>query len=98
MVINVKTVYDKFSRKIPFLRKEGMSVFNGHFDVTGACDYLKGIKTGLEEIRLLDYLVYRPLPKAITDLRNKPDVHPDSYEMQLYYKKVFTACREGIQA
>lgn len=98
MVINVKTVYDKFSRKIPFLRREGRSVFNGHFDVTGACDYLKGIKTGLEEVRLLDYLVYRPLPKAITDLRNKPDVHPDSYEMQLYYKKVFTACREGIQA
>jgi hypothetical protein len=27
-------------------------------------------------VRLKDYLVYRPIPKAILALRDKPDVHP----------------------
>jgi hypothetical protein len=30
---------------------------------------------GQEEVRLKDYLVYRPMPKAILALRDKPDVH-----------------------
>jgi hypothetical protein len=40
--------------------------------------------------------VYRPIPKAILALREKPDVHPQSYEMQLYYEKIMKVMREGI--
>jgi hypothetical protein len=45
---------------------------------------------------LKDYLVYRPIPKAILALRDKPDVHPESYEMQLYYTKLMKVMKEGI--
>jgi hypothetical protein len=48
---------------------------NGHWDVTETKEFLEGIRTGQEEVRLKDYLVYR-LPKAILALRDKPDVHP----------------------
>jgi hypothetical protein len=47
-------------------------------------------------VRLKDYLVYRPIPKAILALRDKPDVHPESYEMQLYYTKLMKVMKEGI--
>jgi hypothetical protein len=69
---------------------------NGHWDVTETVEFLTGIRTGEEEIRLKDYLVYRPLPKAITALTVKPDVHPQSYDMQMYYKKINKAMEEGI--
>jgi hypothetical protein len=46
----------------------------------------RGHSTGRKRC-LKDYLVYRPIPKAILALRDKPDVHPESYEMQLYYTK-----------
>jgi hypothetical protein len=29
-------------------------------------------------------------------LRDKPDVHPESYEMQLYYTKLMKVMKEGI--
>jgi hypothetical protein len=97
MKINSRLRYDPFNfKKLPFLKKVGDRVFNGRFEVTDAADRIPGIVTGEEEIRLKDYLVYRPLPKAIVKLREKPDVHPDSYDMQIWYQKVWAAVHEGI--
>ncbi|MCK5788599.1 MAG: hypothetical protein KAH32_06350 [Chlamydiia bacterium] len=83
-------------KKLPYLKQVEERVFNGNFDVTDAADNLVGIKTGEEDIRLLDYLVYRPLPKALVDFYKMPDVHPKSYDMQLYYKKIWEGVKEGI--
>jgi hypothetical protein len=55
----------------------------------------RGHSTGRKRC-LKDYLVYRPIPKAILALRDKPDVHPESYEMQLYYTKLMKVMKEGI--
>jgi hypothetical protein len=97
MRISAKTKYNRYSEtKLPFLTKTGDKIMNGHWDVSETKEFLEGIRTGEEEIRLKDYLVYRPLPKAITALRDKPDVHPQSYDMQLYYKKIDKVMREGI--
>jgi hypothetical protein len=52
---------------------EDGTIMNGHWDVTETKEFLEGIRTGQEEVRLKDYLVYRPIPKAI---ETKPDVHP----------------------
>jgi len=83
-------------KKLPFLERQGDAIMNGHFDVTDVKHRLTGIVTGEEEIRMKDYLVYRPLPKALTDLAIKPDVHAQSYDMQVYYGKITTAIREGV--
>jgi len=97
MYINYKLKYDKFSqRALPFLSKVDGKVYNGSFDVTKAVDYLEGVKTGEEEVHLRDYLVYRPLPKVLKDLGTMPEVHPQSYEMQVWYKKIFKALEEGV--
>jgi len=97
MRISAKTKYDRYSEvRLPFLSKVDDTVMNGHWDVTETCEFLGGVRTGQEEVRLKDYLVYRPLPKAITALRDKPDVHPQSYDMQLYYRKIDKVMREGI--
>lgn len=97
MKINTKFIYNKFNtKKLTFLTKKEDRMFNGTWDVTDAADYLTGIRTGEEEVRLLDYLVYRPLPKALLALRDKPQVHPQSYEMQLYYRKLYKAITEGV--
>jgi hypothetical protein len=79
-----------------FLLMEDGTIMNGHWDVTETKEFLEGIRTGQEEVRLKDYLVYRPIPKAILALRDKPDVHPESYEMQLYYTKLMKVMKEGI--
>lgn len=98
MRISAKTSYDRYSKvKAPFLNfGEDGSISNGHWDVTETLEFLTGIRTGEEEVRLKDYLVYRPVPKAILALRDKPEVHPESYEMQLYYKKIMKVMKEGI--
>lgn len=98
MRISAKTTYNRYDKsKVPFLtiNDEG-SIMNGHWDVSETHEFLAGIRTGKEDIRLKDYLVYRPIPKAILALRNKPEVHPESYEMQLYYEKIMKVMREGI--
>jgi hypothetical protein len=41
---------------------------NGHWDVTET-RFLEGIRTGPGRGALKDYLVYRPMPKAILALR-----------------------------
>lgn len=98
MRISAKTAYDRYSKaRLPFLSySEDGTVMNGHWDITETKEVLEGIRTGKEEVRLKDYLVYRPIPKAILALRDKPDVHPESYEMQLYYEKIMKAMKEGI--
>ena len=99
MKLSGKSIYDKFDyRRVPFLTKDEDSerVYNGHMEVTDAVDYLHGIRTGEEDVRLLDYLVYRPLPKRIKDLGILPNVHPQSYELQLYYRKLNKALKEGV--
>lgn len=97
MIIRAKTTYNKFNfKKVPFLEKVDEKVMNGSWDVTDAKDYLKGIKTGDEEIRLKDYLVYRPLPASLLKIGKKPDVHPQSYEMQKWYATLDSALKEGL--
>lgn len=98
MRINTRLKYDRFSNRIiPFLQKtEDGKILNGSWDVTDAPQYLRGIRTAEDTVKLSDYLVHRPIPKAITNLRNKPEVHPHSYEMQQYYAKLNTVMKEGI--
>lgn len=99
MKISVKTTYRRFDEKrVPFLVQENGKVLNGHWDVTDTPEFLTGVRDNEHEVRLKDYLVYRPVPKAILALREKPAVHPQSFEMQQYYTKVFKACTEGIYA
>ena len=97
MYIKYRAEYDRFNdRLLPFLVKEDGKVFNGNFEVTKASKYIRGIRTGEEEIHLYDYLVYRPLPKPLLDLGEMPNVHPQSYEMQVWYKKIYRALKEGV--
>jgi hypothetical protein len=98
MRISAKTSYDRYSKaRLPFLTySDDGTIMNGHWDITETKEFLEGIRTGQEEVRLKDYLVYRPIPKAILALREKPDVHPESYEMQLYYAKIMKVMKEGI--
>lgn len=83
-------------KKLKFLKKVKGRWLNGKYDVTDVSKRLAGIVTGEEDIRLKDYLVYRPLPKAILAMMEMPKVHPDSYDMQLHYKKLYQAVTEGV--
>lgn len=97
MRLNTRLTYNPHDfKKVTFLTKLEDKVMNGHWDVTDVPDRLTGVVTGEEEILLKDYLVYRPLPKKLLELSKKPDVHPQSYEMSLYYKKVNKAMKEGV--
>jgi len=97
MKIRGNTTYDRFNKsKVSFLTHIDDKVMNGHWDVTDTLEFLPGIRTGQEQIRLKDYLVYRPLPKALLAFKKKPEVHPQSYEMQQYYKKLVKLCSEGL--
>ena len=97
MRLNTRQQYKPHDfKKVPFLKEIDGKVMNGHWDVTDVPERLAGVVTGDEDILLKDYLVYRPLPKKLTDLSNKPDVHPQSYEMNLYYKKINKAMKEGV--
>ena len=96
--INAAVRYDPHDfKRLPFLRKDADGkIMNGNFDVTDVPKRLAGIRTGGEELRLKDYLVYRPLPKALLKLSEKPDVHPQSYDMQMYYAKLTDAITNGV--
>jgi hypothetical protein len=76
MRISAKTSYERYKTKLPFLTYgEDGTIMNGHWDVTETKEFLEGIRTGQEE-RLKDYLVYRPIPKAILALRETSLMHP----------------------
>jgi hypothetical protein len=42
---------------------EDGTIMNGHWDVTETKEFLEGITDGQEEVRLKDYLVYRPIQR-----------------------------------
>ncbi len=90
----VKNTYDKFD--LDFLQKEGDRVMNGGFDVTHVPDKLYGVPTGLEEIKLIDYLVYRPIPPELLTWRDVPDISPDSLDMENWYRDLIDYCKEGV--
>jgi hypothetical protein len=46
--------------KLPFLYGEDGTIMNGHWDVTETKEFLGAFVQGQEEVRLKDYLVYRP--------------------------------------
>jgi hypothetical protein len=94
-LFGVKNEYDPFD--LDFLRKdEHGRIWNGEFEVTNAPKRLTGVPTGHEEIKLTDYLVYRPLPKELTAWRNIPSFHPDSLDMEEWYKPLIDYCYDGV--
>lgn len=86
--------YDPFS--LDFLRREGDKIFNGTFDVTNVPQKLVGVPTGFEDIKLVDYLVYRPLPVELLKWREIPNVHPDSLDMERWYTELINFCIDGV--
>mgnify|MGYP003633249608 CR=1 FL=1 len=93
--LNVKNAYDKFD--LPFLNKDSSgTVMNGEFNVTDAPDRLVGVPTGVEDIKLTDYLVYRPLPKELIIWQTIPDYHPDSLDMDAWYADIVEFCYDGV--
>jgi hypothetical protein len=54
MRISAKTSYERYSKtKLPFLTYgEDGTIMNGHWDVTETKEFLEGIRTGQEEVRL----------------------------------------------
>jgi hypothetical protein len=63
MRISAKTSYERYSKtKLPLTYGEDGTIMNGHWDVTETKEFLEGIRTGQEEVRLKD-LVYRPYPR-----------------------------------
>jgi hypothetical protein len=89
-----KNNYDPFD--LTFLRKEGGRIFNGEFDVTDAPKKLRGVITGEEEIKLTDYLVNRPVPKALLAWQQPPNVHPDSIDMEDFYREIIRHSINGV--
>jgi hypothetical protein len=69
---------------------------NGHWDVTETKGVSRGHSYGPGRGALKDCFSIPSIPKAILALRDKPDVHPESYEMQLYYTKLMKVMKEGI--
>src|SRR5690606_15863530 len=75
---------------------EGDKIFNGEFDVTNVPDKLIGCPTGEEELKLIDYLVYRPIPPELLRWRDIPAVHKDSLDMENWYKDLVDYCIDGV--
>lgn len=92
--LEVSNPYDKFN--LDFLRKEDGKVFNGEYDVTDVPDKIIGCPTGNEELKLIDYLVYRPVPKELLTWREIPNYDKDSLDMENWYKDLMIYCREGV--
>jgi len=91
----VKNNYDPF--KLDFLRTdERGKIWNGEFDVTDAPKKLIGVSSGAEEIKLTDYLVYRPIPKELIAWREIPNYHPDSMDMEDWYRPLVNFCYRGV--
>ena len=85
-VLDVKNEYDKFD--LDFLQYDGDKIFNGEFDITNIPDRLLGVPTGEEEVNLVDYLGYRPVPVELLRWRDIPNVHPDSLDMEQWYQDI----------
>ena len=89
--------YDPFDQALtPFLTRKDGRIFNDTFDVTDAPKKLIGVPTGHEEIKLSDYLVYRPIPKELIQWREVPELHPDSLDMEYWYQDLIKFCQDGV--
>ena len=89
-MVNVTNEYDPFD--LPFLEKKDGKIYNGEFDVTDAQIKLRGVADGTEELRLIDYLVHRPIPKELIQWQNIPDFHPNSLDMENWYIPMAEYC------
>jgi len=93
--LQIKNNYDRFG--LDFFRKESSGrIFNYNFDVTDTDEKLVGIFTGKEDIKLTNYLVYRPLPKELLAWRTPPNVHGDSIDMEDFYTSIIKHCINGV--
>jgi hypothetical protein len=93
-VLDIKNVYDRFD--LNFLQHKGGRIFNGEFDVTDTPERIIGVPTGREEIKLIDYLVYRPVPKELMAWRDIPNIHPDSLDMENWYRDLMNYAQDGV--
>jgi len=94
LTLDVKNKYNRFD--LPFLIKKDDRIFNGKFDVTDTKEKLIGVRTGEEEINLIDYLVYRPLPKDLIKWQEPPNVHQDSIDMEDFYAEIIRHSIHGV--
>jgi hypothetical protein len=92
--LEAKNSYDKFD--LDFLRKDDDKVFNGEYDVTNVPNKLIGCPTGAEDLKLRDYLVYRPIPKELLQWRTIPNFDKDSLDMENWYKDLIQYCKHGV--
>lgn len=92
--LNILNTYNRFN--LDFLTKKDNLIFNGEFDVTESSERLLGVPSGNEEIHLIDYLVYRPVPKEIMIWQDIPNIHPDSLDMENWYNQLINFAFEGV--
>lgn len=90
----VKNEYDRFG--LDFLVKKDGRVYNGEFDVTDTPEKIYGCPTGEEDLKLIDYLVYRPIPDELLRWRDIPNIHSDSLDMENWYRDLITYCKDGV--
>jgi len=94
-LIGVENKYKPFS--LDFLKTDEQGrIWNGEFEVTNAPEKLHGVVLGDEEIKLSDYLVYRPIPKELIAWREIPNYHPDSLDMEEWYAPLLNFCYRGV--
>jgi hypothetical protein len=94
-VIDAKNPYDRFN--LDFLqKKDDGTIWNGGFNVTDSTEKLAGIFEPDAPLRLIDYLVYRPVPKELILWRDVPNYHPDSLDMEQWYKPLIDYCYDGV--
>lgn len=93
-ILDASNKYNQFD--LPFLTKKDGKIFNGKFDVTDAPKKLKGVFEKTDTVKLTDYLVYRPLPKALLTWREPPNVHPDSTDMEEFYAEIISHSINGV--
>ena len=86
--------YDRFD--LDFIENRDNRLYNDDFDVTDTQEKLYGVPTGKEEIKLKDYLVKRPVPKELMRWRDVPDYHPDSLDMENWYRDLMEYCKNGV--
>ena len=93
--LNINNKYDRFD--LPFLRKErDGKIYNGKFDVTNTQEKLRGVFNKSDKIQLIDYLVYRPLPKELLKWQTPPQVHPDSVDIENFYAEIIYHSVHGV--
>lgn len=94
-MFGVKNSYNPFDLEFLHTDEDGR-IWNGEFEVTDAPKKLSGVPTGNEDIKLTGYLVYRPLPKELIQWRDIPNFHPDSMDMEEWYKPLIDYCYDGV--